>query len=52
MSEQTRGLIYRGIALAFILYAIVTRPDTIEDVLPVLLGIVSSGLATKNTSIR
>lgn len=52
MSESTRGLLYRFALLGVILYALVARPDSLDQLVPIVLAILGNGLATLNTSVR
>lgn len=52
MSEATRGWIYRLAVLALVAYIVIVLPNTIEEILPVLLGLLTSGLASLNTQVR
>lgn len=52
MIEADRGLIYRGLLIVLLGLALYLRPDSWEEILTFAAGIVSSGLASANTSIR
>lgn len=52
MTEATRGWLYRLAVLAIVAYVVATRPDTLSEILPVLLGLLTGGLASMNTSVR
>lgn len=52
MSEATRGWIYRLAVLAVVVYIVTVRPDSIKEVLPVLLALLGNGLASLNTRVR
>lgn len=52
MSEATRGLIYRALLLLAVLYIAITRPDSVEEMLPVILAILGNGLATSYTTVK
>lgn len=52
MSESTRGLLYRFALLSVILYALIARPDSLSELVPIVLALAGNGLASLNTSVR
>lgn len=52
MTEATRAWIYRILVLALLAYVVVTQPDTLKTILPVLIGLAGNGLATVYTRTR
>lgn len=52
MTEATRGLIYRCLLLAAVVFLAFTRPDSVREWLPIIVGLASSGLATAYTQVK
>lgn len=52
MSEATRGLIYRGFLLAAVVFIAFTRPDSLQEWLPVIVAVAGNGLATSYTTVK
>ena len=50
--EVNRGLMYRAILAGLIVLIIILKPNTLEEILPILLGLLSSGTASAFTTIR
>jgi hypothetical protein len=52
VNEPTRGLIYRALLVIAVVYLAITRPDSLEEWLPVIGMLASSGLATSYTNVK
>ena len=52
MTEQTRALIYRLGVLVLLGFIVWQRPDSFEELLPYIVGLIGNGLATGYTRLR
>lgn len=52
MTEATRGLIYRALLLVAVLFVAFTRPDSLKELLPIIIAVVGNGLATSYTTVK
>jgi hypothetical protein len=52
MNEANRGLVYRCLLLIAVVFLAFTRPDSVKEWLPIIVGLASSGLATAYTNVK